>query len=108
MDAHATADANAQLLLLHLMQEKERLITEKEELVDSKDKLWRGYHEIIQEKDGEIERLRKENRVLVAENERVKKKAQELALALQTLMEEEEEEDDSEDEERNAKWDHDA
>ena len=51
-----------------LLSEKDQLIREKDELVASKDKLWRELYEITRDRDSEIQRLRTKAELLAVEN----------------------------------------
>lgn len=74
--------------LLDLLAEKDWLIREKDELVESKNKMWREYYDLLQEKDVEIHKLRQE----VID---VKGRSKQLEVALRDLLDEQE---DSEEE----------
>ena len=58
-----------------LVKEKDELVVSKDELLTSKDKLWRELHEIIRERDSEIQRLRTKADLLVAENNEIRTRA---------------------------------
>ena len=58
-----------------LVKEKDELVVSKDELLISKDKLWRELHELIRERDSEIQRLRTKADLLVAENNEIRTRA---------------------------------
>jgi len=82
------------------MAEKDRLIMEKDELVDSKDRLWREMHGMLQDKNERIEELfakctdvaqlahnGAENQALRKEIHRLKRRHQDLEKALGEALE---------------------
>ncbi|KAK5175247.1 uncharacterized protein LTR77_000384 [Saxophila tyrrhenica] len=79
-------------VVLDLLAEKDRLVREKDELVESKNKMWREYYDLLQEKDRENDWLREEF-------EKSKRRSKELETALRDLLDRDDEEEVEEDEE---------
>ena len=85
-----------------LLEEKDRLICEKDELVESKVKLWRAMHQMLLERDAIIQELEQSDNLnaLRQENRRLVQRNQALEDALRGLLKDEDEyEDEEEDQE---------
>lgn len=88
-------------LINHLLSEKDRLIAEKDELVLSKDKLWREMHDMVRQRDAEIEHFKmstyqgredSKDGTGSEENAKLRERNKQLEAALETLLAQEPEE----------------